>query len=439
MGDKRTKTFFSYVIPSVLAFALSGVYSIVDGLFIGNSIGDAGLSTISIAYPVVSLMQAIGTGIGMGGAVLYSIADASGDKQKAEQYAGGTGAFLLTASIIVTVLLYLGATPILRVLGAQGEILALGQEYLGVMVLGSVFQIFSTGIVPMIRNHKGATFAMISMVAGFVTNIILDYLFVWVFEWGMPGAAGATLIGQAVTAIAGVSYLLVRKLPVLRFYGRRSLGLFGSIVKVGFAPFGLTLTPSLSLIFMNRYCLMYGGDKAVASYACIAYALTLAYMFVQGAGDGSQPLMSRRFGEGDQKEFRAVRRLAYGTSAGLAVLGILILFIGRYQIGRLFGASEEVMIETGNIMPIFLVGVMVLAFTRVTTSSFYATEQNMFSYILVYAEPVFLILFLLLFPRFWGQSGVWWSMCASQVMSAVLALILKKLSDRKSFSVSSAS
>ncbi len=97
----KNRTFFSCVIPSVLAFALSGVYAIVDGFFIGNSIGDIGLSTINVAYPVVALMQAIGTGIGMGGAVVYSITGASGDQKKADLYAGGTGTFLLIASIVI--------------------------------------------------------------------------------------------------------------------------------------------------------------------------------------------------------------------------------------------------------------------------------------------------------------------------------------------------
>lgn len=284
MNSLRNKEFFSSVIPSVLAFALSGIYAIVDGFFIGNSIGDIGLSTINVAYPVVALMQAIGTGIGMGGAVIYSISVAAGDKRGADTYARGTGSFLLLASIAVTVVMYIILEPVLRLLGAEGDILTFGMEYLRIIVLGAVFQIFSTGIVPLIRNYNGAAFAMASMIAGFLTNILLDYTFVWVMEWGVAGAAAATVIGQGVTMLSGLGYLLIRKMPVIGLNIPQNGSVFCRIVKVGLAPFGLTLTPNLSVILMNRYTIFYGGEQAVACYACIAYAVTIIHMLLQGVG-----------------------------------------------------------------------------------------------------------------------------------------------------------
>ncbi|MDE7330862.1 MAG: hypothetical protein K2O16_01290 [Lachnospiraceae bacterium] len=133
---------------------------------------------------------------------------------------------------------------------------------------------------------------------------------------------------------------------------------------------------------MNRYTIFYGGEQAVACYACIAYAVTIIHMLLQGVGDGSQPLMSRFYGEGAEKELRGVRRLAYGFAGSLAVVSVAILFLGRYHIGNLFGASKEVLVETGNVLPVFLVGIIFLSFTRVTTSGFYATEKSLYSYIL---------------------------------------------------------
>lgn len=425
----KNKSFFSYVIPSVIAFALSGVYAIADGFFIGNSLGDIGLSAINIAYPIGAFMQAVGTGIGMGGAVNYSIYSASGDKEKADSYAGGTGTILLIASVVLTAFLYIGLEPILILLGAEGDLLAFSKDYLRIIVLGAVFQIFSTGIVPLIRNYNGAAFAMASMTAGFSTNILLDYIFVWVLKWGVSGAAIATIIGQSVTMITGLAYLLVKKRPVFCFGITKVGSMFLQIVKVGLAPFGLTVTPNLSVILMNRYTIFYGGEQAVASYACIAYALTIVYMLLQGVGDGSQPLMSRCYGEGAVKELYGVRHLAYVYAEIFAIFSILILFLGRFHIGKLFGASEYVLAETGNVLPVFLAGIIFLAFTRVTTSVFYATEKSLFSYILVYIEPVLLFIFLLVLSYFRGISGVWWSTCLSQVVCAMIALYLKYKSD----------
>lgn len=180
---------------------------------------------------------------------------------------------------------------------------------------------------------------------------------------------------------------------------------------------------------MNRYTIFYGGEQAVASYACIAYALTIVYMLLQGVGDGSQPLMSRCYGEGAVKELYGVRRLAYVYVVILAFFSILLLFLGRFYIGKLFGASEYVLAETGNVLPMFLAGIIFLAFTRVTTSAFYATEKSLFSYVLVYIEPVLLFIFLLVLSYFRGISGVWWSTCLSQAACAIIALYLKYKSD----------
>ena len=422
------KTFVKYVAPSVLAFALSGIYAIVDGFFVGQSIGDDGLSAINIAFPVVSLIQAIGTGIGMGGAVLWSVRR-SADAPAAARYVRATLWLLLFASALMTLFFFL-TDPVLRLFGAEGDLLALADEYLKVIVLGAIFQIFATGAVPLIRNAGGTLFAFLTMVSGFVTNILLDYAFVWVLELGIAGAATATVIGQAVTAAEAIAWMLWKKLPFFgsfRGFGRCA----ASIARVGIAPFGLTLSPMLSLMLINRFCMFYDGDAAVACYACIAYAIAIVQMLLQGVGDGSQPLISRFYGEGKRKEGNKVKGLAYCVAAALAVLCLIPLFLLRGYVGSLFGASESVRAEVAAVLPIFLLGLLFYAFSRIATAAFYATEQTAFSYLCVYSEPALMLLLLFLLPPFWGQIGVWWSAVFAQILTAALALALLLVSARK--------
>lgn len=429
MNPKTYKTFYSYVIPSVLAFALSGIYTIVDGFFVGRSVGDIGLSTINIAYPVVSLLQALGTGIGMGGAVMYTLNHSSGKQDEAKKYLRCTTLLLLTVSVVLTVLLFFTMTPVLRLLGATGEMVTLGVEYLEYIALGTIFQIFATGVVPIIRNNNGAKFAMGTMIAGFLCNIVLDYLFVWVYEWSVAGAALATIIGQALTAVGGFLYLARHKIPVWGL-GAKGIGkCVKDIFKIGIAPFGISLTPLISHLFMNRFSVQYGGEMAVASYACIGYVFAIVCLLVQGVGDGSQPLVSQYYGQKDTRAVLQTRKLAYGTAAVLAALCIVGLYAVRGLIGPLFGASAATTESVAMAMPIFLSGYLFLAFSRVTTAVFYATEKVAYSYTLVYIEPVFQVLLLLLLPRFWEQTGVWWSMPLAQILTAVLALILKQRVD----------
>ena len=429
------KTFLKYVIPSVLSFALSGVYAIVDGFFVGHSIGDAGLSAINIAYPVSAFLQAAGTGIGMGGAVYYSISRAEKKEKRSKEFLSATLWLLILMSVLLTVFAFLLNRPILQLLGAEGSLLSLGMEYNAVIALGAGLQILSTGLVPFIRNHGGPLYAMISMVAGFITNIILDYLFVWVQGRGMTGAALATILGQGVTLLFSLVYFFREKLFSLRISLRRVLSLTAPVIKVGLSPFGLTMTPNISLIIINWFCVIYGGEQAVAVYACIAYIICIVYLVFQGVGDGSQPVISRYYGEDQPGRLRSIRRLAYGFAILLALISCVILFAARDLIGVLFGSSHEVNLEITRIMPVFLVSVPFVAVTRVTTASFYATEESVLSYILTYIEPVLmLVLMLILPPLFGGQIMVWWSTVIARIIAAALALILKRAADRRNFS-----
>ncbi len=424
----RFKAFAACVFPAVFAFALSGIYAIVDGFFVGRSIGDTGLSAINIAYPVTALIQAAGTGIGMGGSVMYSVRLAEKRDGEAENFMKGIFFNLILTGILLTAVLFPLTDTLLSLMGAEGELMEPGREYLSVIILGSVFQVFGTGIVPLIRNQGKAVYAMYCMIGGFAANIFLDYLLVWVFRLGMAGAAWASVAGQAAAMAGGFLCMRGQKIPL--GVPRQCLSVFVSIWRIGLSPFGITMCPMISLLLMNRASLQYGGSEGVACYACIAYVITILYLILQGAGDGSQPLMSRFYGENNQKEVRIMRTMAYVTAGLMGLALAVLLYWARDGIGILFGASEAVSQAVGADLYIFLISVPFLAFLRVTTAGFYATEQTCFSYLIVYGEPVFLILLLWLLPPWMGLRGVWWSQTGAQILTAFMGLGLKIRSDR---------
>lgn len=419
------KTFFQYVIPSVLSFALSGVYAIVDGFFVGNSIGDAGLSAINIAYPITAVLQAAGTGIGMGGAVKYSILKSQGKEKEAREYVAGTVWLMIVFSLVLTGVIFLASEQILSALGASGRLLTLGNEYIKVIAIGTVLQVFGTGLIPLMRNYGGSFWAMIAMICGFVTNVILDYTFVWIMGQGMFGAALATIIGQGVTMAAAIAYCAMKKNLTLKIQAAKSLKTASQILKIGLAPFGLTLAPNISLVIVNRFSVFYGGQEAIAVYACISYIICIVYLLLQGVGDGSQPLMSRFYGAGDDSSLKYMKMLAYESAMLLAVTGTILIYLLRGEIGLLFGASSEVNMGIIEIMPIFLVSIPFDAVTRVSTAAFYATEKSMLSYILTFAEPLLMLaMMLILPPLFGGQIMIWWSAVLAKVITAVISISL---------------
>ena len=215
MGVKRE--FFRCVLPSTAAFALAGVYAIVDGYFVGNTLGDNGLAAINLAYPVTAFIQAAGTGIGLAGAIRFAILRGQGPRARGRGLhdprlfaacRGGPAADRRRAR------LHRAAARAAGARAARSRPLA--EEYLRVIAVGAIFQVFATGLVPFIRNLGGASFAMWTMIAGFLTNVALDYLLVWVRPFGMAGAAWATVIGQGVTALMSAAWLAAKRVRLAR-------------------------------------------------------------------------------------------------------------------------------------------------------------------------------------------------------------------------------
>ena len=431
MNKANRKTFFSYVVPSVLAFALSGVYTIVDGFFIGQSLGDIGLASITLAYPVSALVGAIGTGIGLSGAIRFTILSAQGETKKRQACFTGTTLLMLLVSALLTALLFGFASPIMRLLGAQGEALTLCVQYGRIIALGAVFQLLATGFVPFIRNMGGASFAMIAMILGFVTNIILDYTFVWVAGWGMAGAALATIIGQAATMIASLLFFMVKKSRLTLPAFAELCVLWKQVLQVAISPFGLTFSPIITMLLMNRFLLLYGNEQSVAVYGCIGYITTIIYLLLQGVGDGCQPLISQYYGAGDQTSVRFTRALAYKTAVVITVICMAGIYLARAKVGILFGASAEANQGVAQYLPFFLAPLLFLAFVRITTSYFYATEKTVLSYVLVYAEPVCTLLALLLLPLGLKLTGVWLAVPLAQVVTFLIALAASRRVDRR--------
>ena len=184
------------------------------------------------------------------------------------------------------------------------------------------------------------------------------------------------------------------------------------------------------MVFINRFSASYGGEKAIAIYACISYIICIVYLILQGVGDGSQPLMSRYYGEKETAKLKDIQKMAYTFAIILATLSCVIMFLIRTSIGALFGSSNEVNHEIAKTMPIFLVSIPFVAITRVATASFYATEKSVFSYILTFIVPIFMLLFMLILPRFGGQVMIWWSTVIARILTAMIALLLTSVQNK---------
>lgn len=428
---KLYKEFFHYVIPSMLAFALSGVYAVADGFFVGNALGDSALAAVNIAYPLTAFLQAVGTGIGMGGAIQYAISAGTANHKRSRQYFGMSLMMLIISGILLTVLLLLNSPAVLRFFGASGRIGELAREYILYIAFGAIFQVLGTGLVPFIRNMGGAVSSMAAMIAGFLTNIFLDYLFVWQLPFGMMGAAAATVIGQAVTFLVCVVFFIVKKKkPLLRF-GKDGAFLFKTILKSGLSPFGLTFSPNITLILINKSAAVFGGAAAVTCYAPVSYISAVIILLLQGVSDGCQPLISLSYGEGRPDRTKQFCSLAYCFAAAVSLLCMGVLFLLRGQAASLFGASYQITARVADILPVFLSGYVFVSISRVTTAYFYATDKDLQACIMIYGEVIILFLLLLILPEMTGIGGTWISVPFSQLAAMCISLFLIRTEKKK--------
>ena len=422
--------YLKYILPTMLTFTMAGIYGVIDGVFVGHAVGDAGLAGVNVAYPLVCLILAAGTGLGMGGGVISSIARGKGETERSQRIVGVTLFMLVVASIPILALYSLFAEQLCRVLGGQGETLSQAVCYLKVIALGAPFQVLVTGCTPLIRNKGMVAFAMcVQVFAGFV-NVVLDYLFVMVWGRGTAGAAEATVVSQAVAFLFVLGFFLHRdnRVPLRDLLPDGSI--CAHILKLGAAPFGLTLLPEVSTVVNNISLSYYGGETALAAYAVIAYVAFFVQIMIQSVGDGSQPLISRTYGAGDFGELRRTGARAYRAAFGITAVCIVALFLTRSVIGVLFGASAEANAGVTARLPLFLATLPLLAYTRVTIAYFYATEKTALSYVLVFSEPVLTFAVLLILPQLFKLTGVWLAIPAAQALTFCIAVPARRRTQR---------
>ena len=400
------KKFGKYVMASMITMFLQSAYSMIDGLFVSNLIGDTALSAVNVAWRVIAVVTAIGTGVGCGGAVMMSTKQGEGKNEESNIVRANVILALLASSIVVTILFLVLLTPLLKLMGAEGELLRLSQIYGRVMLTGGVLQILSCGLTPLLRNDNRAVSAMMIMVGGLFANLGLDFVFMYVFHMGIGGAAGASLCAQLFTTVCCLMILCTKKTDPIRlsqFMIRKEY--WKKIFKTAVSPFGISLTPSLLILYHNVACLKFGGDLAVNAYA-----------------EGIQPLASYAYGAHDFHAIRKIRNKAVITAIGVS----FFLFIFTIATARFYPAIYGYEGEAAELgYHAVMVTAAQLIFTglvRVTNSFFYSVGKDKYSLFMIYFDPLIMTpLTIVILPRIFGLDGIWITAVVTQFILNIVA------------------
>ena len=398
---------------------MSGLYGVMDGLFVGRAVGDTGLAAINIAWPIAAVITAVGIGIGSGGSVLYSNSNGKGEQERGEVVYHQTITLLFAAAMVLLIVLGFTYPAILSALGAKGDVYQKAVEYIQIIIFGAVFQVMGTGFIPMLRNRNLAFQAMVSMAAGMGVNGVLNYLLLFVVKIGIRGAAVGTIAAQFVVLVIS-SYLI---------YGRQKVHLkvvwqhkmIGEILKIGISAFGLSLAPSIVLLFTNLQCLKYGGDAAVACYAVISYIVFPVQSMLMGIGDGTQPLMSFYSGAKKMEELRFVKKIASIAVVGMgAVFFVIVILVSKY-IPDVFGMQMDSQAYFGTGMAVSAVSFLFTGLAKFHISYLNATLQVKKAMQLIYGETIVVAPFLIfLLPYVFKINGIWLSLPGTQLIMLLI-------------------
>ncbi|MCF2638387.1 MATE family efflux transporter [Fusobacterium varium] len=415
-------------IPSVLAQLINVLYNIVDRIYIGHikDIGSLALTGVGVTFPIIMVVSAFSAFAGQGGAPLASILLGAKDQEKAEKVLGSSTALLLVFSISLTLIFQILKTPLLYAFGASDNVIGFAQDYIGLYLCGTIFVMLSLGLNTFISGQGNAKIAMFSVLIGAVTNIILDPIFIFVMNMGVKGAALATIISQAFSAIWVVNFLISKKssLKIKRENLKLDMQFVKKIGSLGCSPFIMQSTESLVLLTLNSGLQKYGGDLYVGSMSILTSVLQLIFVPVSGIAQGVQPIISYNFGAGNRervvKTFKTL--LVVCLIATMFMGGIAVLFPSFYV--KMFTESEELVELTSRMMPIFTLGMCIFGIQQSIQVTFLAMGQAKFSiFIALLRKVILLVPLAIILPRFMGVKGIYYAEPMADITSVVVASI----------------
>lgn len=423
-------------VPAVAAQIINVLYNIVDRIYIGHihGYGDMALTGVGVTFPILMVISAFSAFAGMGGAPLASIQLGKKNYEGAEKILGNCVSLLLIFSVILTVVFSVFKTPVLYAFGASDTTIVYAEQYISIYLIGTIFVQFAVGLNTFISGQGNARTAMFSVLIGAVINIVLDPIFIFTFGMGVRGAALATIISQAVSAVWVIRFLTSKKsvIRIRRKHVRLSAKTVGSIAALGISPFIMQSTESLVMITLNSGLQKYGGDLYVGTMSIMTSIMQLIVIPVQGISQGVQPIMSYNFGAGKLKRVKGafVRMAAVCLAATIVLAGLAVLKPVIYA--RVFTSNQELISLTCKVMPVYFLGITVFGIQMACQTTFLSLGQAKVSLVIALLRKIILLIPLaIILPKFMGVMGIYRAEPIADFTSVAVSALLFVITAKK--------
>ena len=421
------KVLWKFFLPAFTGIVINSLYNIVDRIFVGQGVGSLALAGLSVVFPIMIIMMAFGMLIGMGAGVRISIFLGKRDFVQAEKVLGNAFTLLIVVSILLTFVGFAIKEPLLRLFGASQETIGYANQYLNIILLGTLFHMVGFSLNNMIRSEGNARIAMYSMLISAGTNIILDPIFIFVFGMGVEGVAWATIISQFILCIWVIRHFRSR-LSVIKLKASNlqlSRAVIFSIISIGFSPFSMQLAASLVHGIFNIQLIKHGGDLAVGAMGIINSIAMLMVMSIISINMAAQPILGFNHGAGNFIRVKRTLFICLKAAVLVSVVGFVVVELFPSLIIKMFNASDPNLLSIGRQgLRIFMLGLPVIGFQIITGNYFQSTgKASIAAFISLLRQVIVLIPILLLLPTFWGITGVWVSSPISDVISGIISFV----------------
>ena len=429
--EKTTKLLRQFAVPSIISMLVGSLYNIVDQFFIGRSVGELGNAATNIAFPLSIACVATALLFGIGGASAFNIAMGRGKKEKAVYYLGNSAVMQFGCGVVLGIVTLLFLEPMLKFFGSPDNVLGYAMEYTRITALGFPFLILATGGGHLIRADGRPQIAMVCNLTGAIINTILDALFVFVFQWGMAGAALATVIGQFCSGALTFWYLShCKTVKIQKKHLVPSKDNLGRIIALGTAPCSNQLSMLVVQIVMNKSLKYYGshsvyGEAIPIACAGIITKVNQVFMaFIIGISQGLQPIVSFNYGAGKYKRVKSAYLQAITVGAVMAVLAFLLFQVAPRQIISIFGeGSEEYYQFAINYFHIFLFSTFINFMQPISSNFFTAIgKPGRGVFLSLTRQIIFLLPLLVIFPLFMGIDGIMYAGPIADFIAGIVAI-----------------
>lgn len=426
---KVSKLLIRQAVPATIGILVMSLNMIIDTIFVGQWIGVLAIAAITVVLPIAFLISSIGMGIGIGGSSIISRALGANNKEKAFLTFGNQISLTVILAILFVILGNIFSAPILNLFGAKGAILPIASEYFGVIIYGIPFLAFAMMGNPTIRAEGKPKFAMYAMMVPAVLNVLLDILFIKVFNWGMWGAGLATSIAYASCGLYILYFFLSSKseLKISTKNFKLNVNIVKEITKLGGVSIVRQGAISILMIVLNYSLFTYGGELSIAVFGIINRVMMFALSPVLGVSQGFLPVAGFNIGAKNNARVKETIKSSIWFGSILGSIIFIAILIFKEQIIWIFTNDATLLSQTPNAMFVVFLATPIITMQLIGSAYFQAAGKAMPAlFLTLLKQGIFLIPLAYILPIFYGVDGVWWSFPIADVLSTIITVFILK-------------